>query len=74
MVPSEQAHAAGAAIPRRCGELARRQRLAEQPDAACRRLESQAKARGESERKICERSVAECLGAAVQDVLESERR
>ena len=39
-------------------ELARREKLAEQLDAACQRLESQAKARAESERGEYERKVA----------------
>ena len=41
------------------GELARREKLAEQLDAACKRLETQAKARAESERGEYERKVAE---------------
>lgn len=40
-------------------ELARREKLATQLDAACERLESQAKARAESERAEYERKVAE---------------
>ena len=40
-------------------ELSRREKLAEQLDAACKRLEKQAKARAESERGEYERKVAE---------------
>jgi hypothetical protein len=40
-------------------ELARREKLAEQLDAACKRLEKQAKARAESERGEYERKVSE---------------
>ena len=59
MSKAEQADTKGAldsqSLPE---ELARRERLAEQLDAACQRLESQAKARAESERGEYERKVA----------------
>lgn len=60
---AEQADAGGApdaqSLP---DELRRRERLAEQLDAACKRLESQAKVRAESERGEYERKVAEREG------------
>lgn len=56
---AEQADAAGAADAQSLPEeLRRRERLAEQLDAACQRLESQAKARAEGERAEYERKVA----------------
>ena len=59
MSKAEQADTKGAldsqSLPE---ELARREKLAEQLDAACQRLESQAKARAESERGEYERKVA----------------
>ncbi len=57
---AEQADTKGAldtqSLPK---ELSRREKLAEQLDAACKRLESQAKARAENERGEYERKVAE---------------
>ena len=56
---AEQADAAGPADAQSLPEeLRRRERLAEQLDAACGRLEAQAKARAESERADYERKVA----------------
>ena len=59
LIKAEQADTKGAldsqSLPE---ELARREKLAEQLDAACQRLESQAKARAESERGEYERKVA----------------